>query len=78
MMIAEKLTNMCFSKVELREVLDYDEYLELDFISEELKIPKESIIEEIKKILETPGKQKWLINKKMSTPTNRQNLTPTL
>ena len=45
---------------------------DLDFISEELKIPKEIIIEEIKKILNISGTQKWLINKKMSTPTNRQ------
>lgn len=72
MRIAEKLSNMCFSKRELREILKHDEYFELDFISEELKIPKEIIIEEIKKILNISGTQKWLINKKMSTPTNRQ------
>ena len=47
MRIAEKLSNMCFSKLELRDLLKYDEYLELDFISEDLKISKESIIEEI-------------------------------
>ena len=72
MRIAEKLSNMCFSKLELRDLLKYDEYLELDFISEDLKISKESVIEEINKILDTPGTQKWRINKKMSTPTNRQ------
>lgn len=72
MRIAEKLSNMCFSKLELRDLLKYDKYLELDFISEDLKISKESIIEEINKILDTPGTQKCRINKKMSTPTNRQ------
>ena len=72
MRIAEKLSNMCFSKLELRDLLKYDKYLELDFISEDLKISKESIIEEINKILDTPGTQKWRINKKMSTPKNRQ------
>ena len=69
---SRKTIKHVLSKLELRDLLKYDEYLELDFISEDLKISKESIIEEINKILDTPGTQKWRINKKMSTPTNRQ------
>ena len=78
MRIAEKLSNMCFSKLELRDLLKYDEYLELDFISEDLKISKESIIEEINKILDTPGTQKWRINKKNVDSDKSTNLISTL
>ena len=58
MTVGEKLIYMLYAKVELRELLINDEYEEIEFIANDLKISKQKVIEEIKKIVTKKRKTK--------------------
>ena len=58
MTVGEKLIYMLYAKVELRELLINDEYEEIEFIANDLKISKQKEIEEIKKIVTKKRKTK--------------------
>ena len=58
MSIDEKLALLKYSKMELRDLLNGDKYLEIDFIADELGVNKKDVLEAIKNIVSEKGKQR--------------------
>ena len=58
MSIEEKIALLKYSKRELRDLLNEDKYLEVDFIAGELGVNKKDVLETIKNIVSEKGKQR--------------------
>ena len=51
--VKEKLTDLSLDKRHVRQMLANDEYLEVEFLAQELKIPKRDVINLLAVILES-------------------------
>ena len=51
--VKEKLTDLSLDKRHIRQMLANDEYLEVEFLAQELKIPKRDVINSLTVILES-------------------------
>ncbi len=58
MSIEEKIALLKYAKMELRYLLNNDEYLEIDFIANELGVNKKDVLEVIKNLVSEKGKQR--------------------
>ena len=58
MSIEEKISLLKYAKRELRDLLNEDRYLEIDFIADELGVNKKDVLEAIKSIVSEKGKQR--------------------
>ena len=58
MSIEEKIALLKYTKRDLRDLLNEDKYLEIDFIANELGVQKFEVLGEIEKILSEKGKQR--------------------
>ena len=58
MSIEEKIALLKYAKRELRDLLNEDRYLEIDFIADELGVNKKDVLEAIKSIVSKKGKQR--------------------
>ena len=56
--IEEKISLLKYAKRELRYLLNEDQYLEVDFIANELGVNKKDVLEAIKKLVSEKGKQR--------------------
>ena len=51
--VKEKLTDLSLDKRHVRQMLANDEYLEVEFLAQELKTPKRDVINSLTVILES-------------------------
>ena len=51
--VKEKLTDLSLDKRHIRQMLANDEYLEVEFLAQELKMPKRDVINSLIVILES-------------------------
>ena len=51
--VKEKLTDLSLDKRHVRQMLANDEYLEVEFLAQELKMPKRDVINSLTVILES-------------------------
>ena len=51
--VKEKLTDLSLDKRHIRQMLANDEYLEVEFLAQELKMPKSDVINSLTVILES-------------------------
>lgn len=51
--VKEKLTDLSLDKRHVRQMLANDEYLEVEFLAQELKMPKRDVINSLTIILES-------------------------
>ena len=51
--VKEKLTNLSLDKRHVRQMLENDKYLEVEFLAQELKMPKRDVINSLAVILES-------------------------
>ena len=51
--VKEKLTDLSLDKRHIRQMLANDEYLEVEFLAQELKMPKRDVINSLTVILES-------------------------
>ena len=51
--VKEKLTDLSLDKRHVRQMLANDEYLEVEFLAQELKMPKRDVIDSLTVILES-------------------------
>ena len=51
--VKEKLTDLSLDKRHVRQMLANDEYLEVEFLAQELKMPKRDVINSLIVILES-------------------------
>ena len=51
--VKEKLTDLSLDKRHIRQMLENDEYLEVEFLAQELKMPKRDVINSLTVILES-------------------------
>ena len=51
--VKEKLTDLSLDKRHVRQMLENDKYLEVEFLAEELKMPKRDVINSLTVILES-------------------------
>ena len=51
--VKEKLTDLSLDKKHIRQMLANDEYLEVEFLAQELKMPKRDVINSLTVILES-------------------------
>ena len=58
MSIEEKIALLKYSKRDLRDLLNEDKYLEIDFIANELGVNKKDVLEVIKNLVSEKGKQR--------------------
>ena len=58
MSIEEKLALLKYTKRDLRDLLNGDKYLEVDFIADELGVNKKDVLEVIKNLVSEKGKQR--------------------
>ena len=58
MSIEEKIALLKYAKRELRDLLNGDKYLEIDFIAGELNVTKNDVLEVIKNLVSEKGKQR--------------------
>ena len=58
MSIEEEIALLKYTKRDLRELLNEDKYLEIDFIANELGVNKKDVLETIKNIVSEKGKQR--------------------
>ena len=49
----EKLTDLSLDKRHVRQMLENDKYLEVEFLAQELKMPKKDVINSLTVILES-------------------------
>ena len=62
MRIEEKIALLKYTKRELRDLLNADMYLEIDFIAGELGVNKKEVLEVIKNLVSEKGKQRRIIS----------------
>ena len=62
MSIEEKIALLKYSKRDLRDLLNEDIYLEIDFIAKELGVNKKDVLEVIKNLVSEKGKQRRIIS----------------
>ena len=58
MSIEEKIALLKYSKRDLRDLLNEDKYLEIDFIAGELNVTKNDVLEVIKNLVSEKGKRR--------------------
>ena len=51
--VKEKLTGLSLDKRHIRQMLENDKYLEVEFLAQELKMPKRDVINSLTVILES-------------------------
>ena len=51
--VKEKLTDLSLDKRHIRQMLENDKYLEVEFLAQELKMPKRDVINSLTVILES-------------------------
>ena len=51
--VKEKLTDLSLDKRHVRQMLENDKYLEVEFLAQELKMPKRDVINSLTVILES-------------------------
>ena len=51
--VKEKLTDLSLDKRHVRQILANDQYLEVEFLAQELKMPKRDVIDSLTVILES-------------------------
>ena len=51
--VKEKLTDLSLDKRHIRQMLAGDKYLEVEFLAQELKMPKRDVIKSLSTILES-------------------------
>ena len=51
--VKEKLTDLSLDKRHIRQMLENDKYLEVEFLAQELKMPKRDVIDSLTVILES-------------------------
>ena len=51
--VKEKLTDLSLDKRHVRQMLANDQYLEVEFLAQELKMPKRDVIDSLTVILES-------------------------
>ena len=51
--VKEKLTDLSLDKRHVRQMLENDKYLEVEFLAQELKMPKKDVINSLTVILES-------------------------
>ena len=51
--VKEKLTDLSLDKRHIRQMLENDKYLEVEFLAQELKMPKRDVINLLTVILES-------------------------
>ena len=51
--VKEKLTDLSLDKRHVRQMLANDQYLEVEFLAQELKMPKKDVINSLTVILES-------------------------
>ena len=51
--VKEKLTDLSLDKRHIRQMLENDKYLEVEFLAQELKMPKRDVINSLAVILES-------------------------
>ena len=61
MSIEEKISLLKYAKRELRDLLNEDIYLEIDFIADELGVNKKDVLELIKSIVSEKGTEIYLM-----------------
>ena len=64
MSIEEKIALLKYTKRDLRELLNEDKNLEVDFIAGELGVNKKDVLEVIKNLVSEKGKQKRRFDKR--------------
>ena len=63
MSIEEKIALLKYTKRDLRDLLNEDKYLEIDFIANELGVNKKDVLEVIKNLVSEKGKERIWMNK---------------
>ena len=58
MSIEEKISLLKYTKRDLRDLLNEDKYLEIDFIAGELGVNKKDVLEVIKNLVSEKGKRR--------------------
>ena len=58
MSIEEKISLLKYTKRDLRDLLNEDKYLEIDFIANELGVNKKDVLEVIKNLVSEKGKRR--------------------
>ena len=58
MSIEEKIALLKYSKRDLRDLLNEDKYLEIDFIANELGVNKKDVLEVIKNLVKRKAKKR--------------------
>ena len=58
MSIEEKIALLKYTKRDLRDLLNEDKYLEIDFIAGELNVTKNDVLEVIKNLVSEKGKRR--------------------
>ena len=63
MSIEEKIALLKYSKRDLRDLLNEDKYLEIDFIANELGVNKKDVLEVIKNLVKRKAKERTWVSK---------------